>query len=212
MDLKNQIAGILNRLGVSAACLTISGLLFALGSGFLIYRRALLWAAATLLASGLCDLLDGAVARQANQATAFGGILDSSLDRYGDAFVFAGLLFYYARQQNYLYTALTFSALIGSFSISYVRARAECEMDSCRVGFWERGERIGFLICGLCANNPALVLWVLGIAAHWTAVQRILYSSDTGKYSNFLSRGRSDFRYFLKLIFLVLAVLFIRPN
>lgn len=175
-QLKKYIAWLLCRLGFSANGLTVLGLLFALGSGALVYRGHLRWAAVALLFSGFLDMMDGAVARLSGSNDKFGGILDSSFDRYGDALILGGVLFYYARQSSILYAGLAFSALMGSFEISYVRARTECEMPSCRVGFWERGERIVFLSLGLLFHNVALVLWILGIGTHWTAMQRLLRS------------------------------------
>jgi len=45
-----------------------------------------------VLASGFCDTLDGVLARNFQQASAFGGFLDSILDRYADAAVYAGVI------------------------------------------------------------------------------------------------------------------------
>ena len=146
--LKNAIASIFFKLGFSANALTLFGLGFAAASGFLVYKGMFFCAGASLLLSGFLDLMDGAVARLSKTANVFGGILDSSLDRYGDGFVFAGLFFFCARHGNTWAALLSVSAWLGSFLISYVRARAECEIPKCRVGFWERGERIAYIALG----------------------------------------------------------------
>ena len=175
-NLKNNIAQLLANTGLSANYLTCLGLFCAFLSGVLIYEGRFFLAGVALTLSGLLDLMDGAVARITQTASKFGGILDSTLDRYGDGFVFAGLIFFCLRRGSALFAFLSVSAWMGSFLISYVRARAECVVPSCRVGFWERGERIFYLALGLFLNNIALVLWVLAVATHGTALIRLAYS------------------------------------
>ena len=204
--MKNKIALILHRLGISANFLTLFGLALAGLSGWLAYQGNFFWASAALLGSGLVDLMDGAVARVSGKASPFGGIFDSTLDRYGDAFIFTGLVFYFSQRGRSDLAALSASAWTGSFLISYVRARAECEMDSCRVGFWERGERLGVLTLALAVNNASMAVWILGIGTHWTALQR-LYVSSPGARS-LKTPSRSNAAYFMKVTLLVLLILF----
>ena len=221
--LKNNIATFFSKARINANFLTALGLLAAFISGALIYQGMFFWAGATLLVSGFLDLIDGAVARLSKIANAFGGILDSSLDRYGDGFVFAGLFLFCARHDNKMYELLAVSAWLGSFLISYVRARAECAIPKCRVGFWERGERIVYIALGLLLNNIGLVLWILAFATHGTALVRLAYSKkeaeDPGYWERhqtlvsdllFQTRGRANGVYFLKIIALFLVVLLIR--
>ena len=117
------------------------------------------------------------------------------------------------------FAVLAVSALIGSFSISYVRARAECEVDDCRVGFWERGERLVYLSLGLVLNNVGTVLWVLAIATHFTAFQRLFSARQSTAVSmaptsflrNLLTRppSRNNAAYLFKagiLFFLILLI------
>jgi archaetidylinositol phosphate synthase len=91
-----------------------------------------------LLFSGFCDALDGVIARTYQETTPFGGFLDSLLDRYADAIVYAGIIF------GGLCDALWgLVALVGSLLVSYTRARAEAagiKMES--IGLVERAERI----------------------------------------------------------------------
>lgn len=102
------------------------------------HTRYLLLAALLLLLSGFCDTLDGALARLHGQATAFGGFLDSLLDRYADAAIYVGVIV------SGLCDALWgLAALVGSLLVSYSRARAEAAgigMES--IGIAERAERI----------------------------------------------------------------------
>jgi len=211
-QIKETIAAFLYKQGISANFLTYLGLGLALLSGVLIYSGSFFWAGGVLLLSGLCDLLDGAVARLSKKPGVFGGILDSSMDRYGDAFVFAGVLFFYFGVGDLLYAVLTFSALVGSFLISYVRARAECEIENCRVGFWERGERLVYLSLGLLFNNLEVVLWILAIGTHLTAMLRLIYARQPlGWHKAFLGlKGRQSRWYLLKVLALFLVVALVR--
>ncbi len=210
-------------MGISANFLTIVGLLSAFVSGVLICKGSFLPAGIFLILSGFFDLMDGAVARLSKKSTAFGGILDSSMDRYGDGFIFAGLFLYCAHHGRIGYSLLAISAWIGSFLISYVRARAECVIPKCRVGFWERGERMVYIALGLILNNIPLVLWVLAVATHGTALLRLFYSKKEAEKSGtweghqtpvlellFQRQGRAQGAYFVKIAALILAVVFIR--
>ena len=218
MSLKNAVAWLLCRLGFSAMGLTVLGLIFALVTGCLIVCGHFGWAAAALIASGLCDLFDGAVARLTGTDSAFGGILDSSLDRYGDAAVLGAAAIYYDRWNGTL-SVLALVALAGSFAVSYVRARAECEINDCRVGFWERGERLALIALALILNNLAAALWLLAVGTHWTVFQRLAFAKhqtqgrSVEKVPFFLRTSpRNSWLYFLKISLLILVLFFLRSK
>jgi CDP-diacylglycerol--glycerol-3-phosphate 3-phosphatidyltransferase len=209
MNIKVNVAKFLVKIGISANFLTILGVLTAAASGWLASQGKFIPAGALLLFAGILDLLDGAVARESGVAKPFGGILDSTLDRYGDAMALGGVLFFCLGAGKILYAILCFSALIGSFAISYVRARAECEMDTCRVGFWERGERLVFLSVGLLLNNLAPVLWLLALGTHWTAFQRLWFARQPKAISG---SPRSTTAYYVKIGILIGLLLFFRTG
>ena len=198
-------------MGVSANFLTFLGLSLAFATAFLIYIGSLWWAGAFLLLSGLADLLDGAVARASRAASRFGGILDSSLDRYGDGAVFAALVFYFLQHQKNLLAIFAMSALIGSFLVSYVRARAEREMENCRVGFWERGERVVYLALGLILNNLTVSVLVLGIGTHCTAIRRLWVARAGGLTAAQKNSSRNTALYSIQC-FALLSVLFLKKT
>jgi CDP-diacylglycerol--glycerol-3-phosphate 3-phosphatidyltransferase len=195
-NIKEQIGLSLHRAGISANSVTIVGLVIAFLSGVFSYKGLFFWAGALLLLSGLFDLLDGAVARASKKTGVFGGILDSSLDRYGDAFVFGGLVLFYAHIGNVLFTALSLSAITGSFAISYVRARTECVLPSCRVGYWERGERLVYLSLGLLTGNLPMALWVLGTMTHATVLYRLAYAASPKRFEGVLTGPARLDRFF----------------
>ena len=218
-NIKNRVAKVLYRAGLSANFLTLLGLFFAALSGWFIFRGEIFWAGAALLASGLMDLMDGAVARVSKTESVFGGIFDSSMDRYGDGFVFGGLFFHFVQQGRVEAALLAMSAWLGAFLTSYVRARAECEIDSCRVGFWERGERIGVLVLGFLTGHIGMAVLILGTATHWTVFQRLWMArfltragaDPTSSPPRYLRTGkRTEPAYFAKLVFLASLLLWAR--
>ena len=111
----------------------------------------LLLATILLLASGFCDALDGVLARTHQQASVFGGFLDSLLDRYADAAVYVGVII-----GGLCDPIWGLIALAGSLLVSYSRARAEAagiKMES--VGIAERAERMIIL----AAASIVAIFW-----------------------------------------------------
>jgi CDP-diacylglycerol--glycerol-3-phosphate 3-phosphatidyltransferase len=147
--------------GVAAALLA-SGRFFAAGL--------------VVIAAGLFDMVDGRVARETNRVTRFGGFFDSVLDRYSDLVLLMGLLVYYASINRYFYVVLTAVVMTGSVMVSYTRARAECTIPLCKVGFMERPERLVLFIIGALFNRMAQVLWVIALLANLTVIQRMLHT------------------------------------
>lgn len=208
---KQTLARFLIRLRVSANFLTCFGLFMAFASAYFIWMGDLFLAGWALLFSGLLDLLDGAVARESKKVSAFGGIFDSSLDRYGDGAVMGMLVIYFARAEDFLFSFLALLALIGAFSVSYIRARAECEVESCRAGFWERGERVVYLVIGFLLQCPEPVIAVLALGTQWTALQRLLVARQASRpgeknLNPLKSASRNNISYYLKISLLILFV------
>jgi len=129
-----------------------------------------------IMGAGLFDMVDGRVARSTNRVTHFGGFFDSVLDRYSDLVLLMGLLVYYASINRPFYVILTAVVMTGSVMVSYTRARAECTIERCKVGFMERPERIVLLIIGALFNRMAQVLWVIAVLANLTVIHRIIYT------------------------------------
>ena len=151
----------------------------------LIVTGNLLAAGLVVLLAGFFDILDGALARSTNRATRFGAVLDSTLDRLAEAVLFFGILglFLFTGEQSFLFTSLTqewsvllvFVTLLGSFLVSYIRARAEALGLSCPVGFFTRTERVIVLALGLLLNQVTVALAVIALFSFITVSQRLLY-------------------------------------
>ena len=138
--------------------------------------RMFFYAGLVIFGAGFFDLVDGRVARASNQVTRFGAFFDSVVDRYSDAALFFGLLVYYSRGGRFFYVVLAALAMISSVMVSYTRARAESLIDTCKVGFMERPERLVLLIIGAVFNRMAPVLWVIAVLSTITVAHRIYYT------------------------------------
>jgi CDP-diacylglycerol--glycerol-3-phosphate 3-phosphatidyltransferase len=174
----DPVVGALVSLRVHPNTLTALGLAFSIVAAASIASGRVRAGGIWLLVSGLFDVVDGAVARRAGQASKRGAALDSILDRYAEGAVFAGLAWFYARRGGSEWTLLAVVlVLMGSFLVSYVRARSEGLDLACPVGLMERPERLALLIVGLLIGPSALpgMLWGLAVLAHLTALQRLAY-------------------------------------
>jgi archaetidylinositol phosphate synthase len=171
-----------HKIGLTPNILSIIGFILSLSSAAA-YAMAtkeqsltLLFAVILLLASGFCDTLDGILARTYQQASVFGGFLDSTLDRYSDGIIYAGIII--SGLCN-MYVGL--AALVGAFMVSYCRAKAEMlaiKMES--VGIAERPERIMILAAASIATLfwlPALNIGIiiLAVLSNFTVLQRGLH-------------------------------------
>lgn len=168
----------LSSIGISADAVTVAGLLAAVVSAWGFATGSRPSAFFGLLGSGFCDLLDGAVARAGGRkGTPFGAALDSTLDRYGEGAVFAGILIRISSEPSasWWLAVLAAAALIGSFLVSYVRARSEGLGIPCEVGVLERPERIVALLV-LAVWGFDGMPWILGalaVLSHVTFLQRL---------------------------------------
>jgi CDP-diacylglycerol--glycerol-3-phosphate 3-phosphatidyltransferase len=167
-------------LGFSPNGITLLGLVVAGASAYLLSVGYLAAGGGVLLASGLLDLMDGAVARATGRVTSFGAFLDSVSDRVSEAAVLLGLLIFYLDRPSTSGAALVYVAMVGSIMVSYTRARAEGLGLECKVGLMTRPERVAVLGVGLVVGQwqLAAVSVALGLIAALTivtSVHRVLH-------------------------------------
>ena len=162
--------------GVHPNALTLIGLVVNGVAAWILARGEFFYAGIVILGAAVFDLTDGAVARNANKVTRFGGFLDSVMDRYSDLILLTGLLVHYARIDRFSYIVLVAVVMIGSVLVSYSRARSENVIPSCKVGFLERPERIVLLIIGALFDRMAAVLWVMAVLSNVTVIHRIVHT------------------------------------
>lgn len=161
--------------------LTFLGLVINTWAAFLFAAGRFRAAALVVILAGVFDMVDGRVARETNRVTRFGGFFDSVIDRYSDLALFMGLLVYYASINRFFYIVLTAIVMTGSVMVSYTRARAECTIPKCKVGFLERPERVVLIIIGALFDRMAPVLWVIAVLSNLTVVHRMIYTWQEAK-------------------------------
>lgn len=127
-----------------------------------------------MLGAGFCDLVDGVIARTQGRSSRAGAFFDASMDRVSDLLVFGGIAVALAARADAAGTALACWALGAAVMTSYVRARAERELDSLTEGFMERGERWVAIVLGALTGFLHVALWVVAIGATATTVQRLV--------------------------------------
>lgn len=194
---RDAVARLLLALGVGPNGLSVTGAVFtaaAAGCYAVDSSGRFAWAlrpgaagsAWLLLAGGLlvlsfaCDMLDGAVARLGGRKTDFGAFLDSTLDRFSDFAVYAGMAVHFILREpaNLTFALLAMLSFFNAFMISYTKARAEDLIDSCGVGFWQRGERsAAILIATFSHNIPALLIQQASLPL-LTVWRRVSYTRD----------------------------------
>ena len=139
----------------------------------------------------MIDGCDGEVARLKFQATAFGGWFDAVLDRYADGFLLFGLTYYvYVINNNFLYIAIGFLAIMGSFMNSYTADKYDGLRNGLlnkRIGSKGFSFRIGrdvrtFIIFIGCLINQALfILILIAIITNLENIRRIVVLSKAGE-------------------------------
>ena len=185
------------RLGIHPNILSLAGLILSIAAGIIYSSGSFFWGAWVLVIAGTCDALDGQLARKMEKNSPFGAFFDSTLDRFGEVFVFMGLAWHFSGGpvfwevkagnpndfQSPLAVLFIILAIAGSFMVSYTRARAEGLGVNCEVGWMQRPERITLLIIGsLIASVPVigpfvmkLTLLLLAVLSNFTALQRMIY-------------------------------------
>jgi len=170
---------LLARTNVTPNSLTVISFMGNVGAAALVVTGHLFAAGFVVLAASLFDILDGALARATNRVTRFGGVLDSTLDRLAEALVLIALAVVFARDGAVAEVAAASLALIGSFLVSYVRARAEGAGIQCEVGILTRAERVVLLALGLLLSSFSYVLLgvlgVITVLGFVTAGQRLFH-------------------------------------
>ena len=164
----------LQRFGVTPNMVSFTGFALTIGSAALLATGNLRIGGGILWVAAMFDMVDGALARVSQSESKFGAFLDSTLDRYSESITFLGLAVYYANlgdAQTQL--LLIFLTLVGSWAVSYTRARAEGLDIECNVGILQRPERLVLLIAALILGLVLPVLWVLAVMTNITAGQRI---------------------------------------
>ncbi len=159
--------------------LTVTGFLLNVAAGVLLVEQHFVWATVAFVTGSVIDALDGAVARAHGKMTPFGGFLDSTLDRMSEGVVLGAIALVFADRGETVALACVFVALVGSFLISYTRAKAEALGLRGDVGLMARLERIVLLAVVMPFGGYdwplAAVIYLLAALTTVTVVQRMLF-------------------------------------
>jgi len=174
-----------SKIGLHPNVLSITGLVLSIVAGIIYTRGRFFWAAWVVVLAGICDSLDGNLARETGKSSLFGAFLDSTLDRYGEMCILIGIAWYFAvgPEPNPWSLLFIITAMTGSFMVSYTRARAEGIGLECKVGLMQRAERMILLIIGSLLGSIPLIgifimkftLLVLAVLSNITAIHRLIH-------------------------------------
>ena len=182
----SPIVNLFKKWGLNPNSFTIAGVIITSVAAAVFLVGFIRLGGILILIGGLCDTIDGQLARQTGRACRFGALLDSTVDRYSEFIMFFGIAAYFAYIGFYGTAAATFLAMCGSFMVSYARARAESLGFDAKIGVLQRPERIVLIGLGAIIHIVAfeLAVWLVAILANFTALQRIRYAykQETGEF------------------------------
>jgi CDP-diacylglycerol---glycerol-3-phosphate 3-phosphatidyltransferase len=176
------VADALLRAGVSPDAVTVTGTLVVMVTALWAFPAGNLLLGSVIIALfALTDSLDGVMARRSGRSGPWGAFLDSTLDRFADAAIFAGLvLWYFGEGDSQPAAILALACLILGSIVPYARARAEGLGMTASGGIAERADRlfavlIATALVGVGLSDVVLVvvLALLALASAVTVVQRM---------------------------------------
>ena len=182
--LATRAMGGLARTRVTPNALTAAGVSLSIGGSVFVYfsyrhELAFFWVAAALFVAGsLLDILDGALARASGKVSPFGAFIDSTTDRVSEAFMLGAIALVFARGHALFSVGLTIAAILGSFLVSYTRARAEMLGLRGDVGLGDRATRVVVITAGLVLAPWGVLPWAIGVLtalAWYTVLLRALF-------------------------------------
>jgi len=164
--------------------ISVTGLIGNLIAAALVLHHDFLLAGVAFILGSLCDMFDGRYSRMSGKGTPFGAFLDSTLDRVEEGVVLAAVAAWFAQEGNEFAVGATVIAVVGSYMVSYTRARAEALGVECKVGIASRAVRVVILSAGLVFANGELIpdldllepaIYVMAALTVFTALQRVLH-------------------------------------
>jgi CDP-diacylglycerol---glycerol-3-phosphate 3-phosphatidyltransferase len=164
--------------------ISMAGLVGNLIAAFLILEHHFVLAGGAFILGSLCDMLDGRYSRMSGKGTPFGAFLDSTLDRVEEGLVLAAVAAWFAQEGNDVAVGATVVAVVGSYMVSYTRARAEALGVEGKVGIASRAVRVVILSGGLVFAAGELIsdfdllepaIYALAALTVFTALQRVLH-------------------------------------
>ncbi len=178
------VAALLVKLRIKPNAITTVGTVFTVAGGVAFGMGHIRTGGIIIGLTAIFDVLDGTVARRTGQSTVFGAFYDSTLDRLADGVVLGGIAYFFAAEphHNMPMVAVSIMGIIGTYLVSYARARAEGLGINAKVGVMQRPERVVLMsvpqaFFGLAFGGKILmgVIILLTLTSWITAIQRILF-------------------------------------
>src|SRR5215208_592503 len=164
--------------------ISLTGFVLNVVAAVLVWERYFFLAGIAFIIGSVMDTLDGRYSRMSGKGTPFGAFLDSTLDRLEEGIVLAAVAAWFAKESNELAVGATVLAVVGSYMVSYTRARAEALGVECKVGIASRAVRVVILSAGLVFAAGELVpdfdllepaIYAMAALTVFTALQRVLH-------------------------------------
>ncbi|MBD1373916.1 CDP-alcohol phosphatidyltransferase family protein [Hazenella sp. IB182357] len=161
---------------ITATQVTWIAFVVGVSSGVLIYLDHIYAAVLILWFSGFLDALDGTIARQTQQSTSWGTLLDISFDRLVELSVIMGLALRYPEMQIWLLllTASIVLAMTVFLTVGALTEKRGMKSFYYQAGLAERTE--GFILFTVMMLFPQWLLWstLFFIGVEWfTTGQRL---------------------------------------
>jgi CDP-diacylglycerol--glycerol-3-phosphate 3-phosphatidyltransferase len=164
--------------------ISMAGLAGNLAAAVLITQELFVLGGVAFILGSVMDTLDGRYSRMSGKGTLFGAFLDSTLDRVEEGVVLAAVAAWFAKESNELAVGATVLAVVGSYMVSYTRARAEALGVECKVGIASRAVRVVILSVGLVFAAGELIpdfdllepaIYAMAALTVFTTLQRVLH-------------------------------------
>src|SRR5215203_2544480 len=164
--------------------ISLTGFALCVVAAVLVWQDEYFLGGLAFVIGSVCDTLDGRYSRMSGKGTPFGAFLDSTLDRVEEGVVLAAVAAWFAKESNDLAVGATVLAVVGSYMVSYTRARAEALGVECKVGIASRAVRVVILSAGLVFAAEELIpgldllepaIYALAALTVFTAAQRVLH-------------------------------------
>jgi CDP-diacylglycerol---glycerol-3-phosphate 3-phosphatidyltransferase len=164
--------------------ISLTGLVGNLIAAGLVLEHMFVLAGIAFILGSLCDMFDGRYSRMSGKGTPFGAFLDSTLDRLEEGVVLTAVAAWFAQNSDELAVGATVLTVVGSYMVSYTRARAEALGVECKVGIASRAVRVVMLSAGLVFANGEIVpdldllepaIYAMAALTVFTTFQRVLH-------------------------------------
>jgi CDP-diacylglycerol--glycerol-3-phosphate 3-phosphatidyltransferase len=204
------VALAMGRAGLTPDALTLIGFAITVVGAILLSQQLWLVGGLVVLLGGVFDMFDGTLARATGQVSRLGAFMDSVFDRWGEAFVYLGIVVGCSYAGFGEGAFLAAAAMGAAFMVSYTRAKAEglgftVGSGMAAIGIMPREVRlvilslglilaptriheavpVGAACAGLCdfpqGGSLTVALTVITAGATVTTIQRILHVRSQAK-------------------------------